>query len=212
MGMIRSFFHPEDAYKGAQDYINRGYDESRGYQLPYFQQGQDEYGHLHDAINALLNPGELENKWASQYETSPYARDLLAANREEGLQDASSMGLMGSSAALGNIQRGAGQIVSADRRQFLEDLMNKYLQGIGLSQNLYGTGASVGQNLAKGAYEHGQDVGSLEFNRRRAPGELFGNLAGSGAAFALGGPQGLIYKMALQNANNKYNAPAYGGR
>lgn len=201
---LDSFLHPEDAYKEAEKASNQGYEESKGYQQPFFNNGVDQIGRLNSAENSLLNPGQLENDWASQYETSPYAKQMLDENQNQGLDAASSMGLSGSSAALGNIQQGAGNIVKKDRREFLNDLMEKYLHGIGLGQSMYGTGASAGANLGSNAMTHGNDVAGLRGSAQAAPGELFGQVAGGIANHFIPG-SGQIF-----NAGNKYNAASAG--
>lgn len=185
--MLNSFLHPEDAYRGAQEEANRGHKEAQGYETPYWQQGIDQMGRLNEAENSLLDPEALQAKWAKNYETSPYAKQLLAQNQTSGLEGASSMGLMGSSAALGNIQQGAGNIVAKDRQQYMDDLMKKYMEGIGLGKNIYGIGAGMGATLGGQAEEHGRDIAGLEYGRQRAPGELFGKLAGAAANYFVPG-------------------------
>jgi len=212
MGWFDSFFHPERAYKKAEEPVNQAYNEAKGYQDPYFQQGQAQYQRLNDATGALLNPVELENRWAQSYEQSPYAQQLLRQNQEAGQEAASAMGLGGSSAALGNIQTGAGNIVSQDREKFMKDLMEKYLAGIGLGQNIYGQGAAAGTNLSNLATGHGTALAGLEYGRQAAPGQLFGRLLGAGAGlaanYATGGAYGAMPEYAqnaIFNAGNKYN-------
>jgi hypothetical protein len=189
--MLHSFLHPEDAYQSAEDEANRGWNEAKGYQQPYWEHGNEQYGGLNEARQRLMNPADLENEWTKGYETSPYARQLLQQNQGAGLDAASSMGLNGSSAALANIQSGAGLIQNEDRRKYLQDLMDKYIHGIGLGQNLYNTGAQTGANLGQQAIGHGNDISSLEFNKRRAPGQLFGQALGAGLNYAAGGMPGL---------------------
>lgn len=176
--MFRSFFHPEDAYEAAQKKANQGWKETQGYERPFWQAGIDQTGRLTGAEDKLLDPAALESEWAKGYETSPYARQQLAENQTQGLEGASSMGLMGSSAALGNIQQGAGNIVSKDREQYMKDLMEKYMAGLGIGKDIYGTGANMGATLGGQAQEHGRDIAGLEYGRQAAPGKLFGQIAG----------------------------------
>lgn len=182
-GMLDSFLHPERGYADAARESRRGFEEAKGYQLPFMQHGLDQYGRLNDATGKLMDPMALQNEWSKGYETSPYAKQLLEANTGQGLDAASSMGLMGSSAALGNIQKGAGDIVSQDRKQYMEDLMNKYLSGIGLGQNLYGIGAGTAGNLGNQAVQQGNNQAEMAFGRRNARGNLFGNLLGTAGNF-----------------------------
>lgn len=180
---FHSFIHPEEAYQNAEKPINQGWDEAKGYQTPFWQHGQDQYGRLNDAAGKLSDPAALQNEWSKNYETSPYAQQLLKQNQASGMDAASSMGLSGSSAALGNIQQGAGNIVQQDRQQYMNDLMQKYMAGIGLGTSLYNTGAEAGKNLGQQATQHGQDIAGLEYGRTAAPGKLYGQIAGTALNF-----------------------------
>jgi hypothetical protein len=215
--MISSFFDPGEAWDRAGKAEQEGYDKSRGYQEPFWQHGQDQYGRLNDAAGKLFDPAALQDEWSKHYETSPYAQQLLKQNQASGMDAASSMGLSGSSAALGNIQQGAGNIVSRDRQQYMDDLMKKYMAGIGLGTSLYDTGAQAGQNLGQQSMTHGENQANLQYGRYAAPGKLFENLMKTGvgvAAGALGAPAylGTMGQIAggLSGANNVFN-PGSGG-
>jgi hypothetical protein len=205
---FHSFFHPEEGYEAAEAASNHGYEEGQKYLEPYNQHGMDQYGRLNDATGALLNPEELENKWANNYQTSPYAKRMLEQNMGNGLDEASAMGLLGSSGAQRNIQTNAGDIVSRDRREYLNSIMQKYMAGIGLGQSLYGTGANAGGALSTNAINQGRDTAGLEYGRTNAPGELFGKFAGAAASFAGGGLPGLATYAggnAIKGNTNAYN-------
>lgn len=178
---FHSFIHPEEAYEGAQDKENEAYGQAQGYLDPYNQNGRDQYGRLNEAGGKLLDPTKLQDEWSKNYQNSDYAKQMLAQNQTSGLDAASSMGLSGSSAALGNIQQGAGQIVAKDRQQYMDDLMKKYMAGIGLGQNLYGVGANAAGQQSGQAMTHGQNQAGLEYGRIAAPGKLFGQVAGTAA-------------------------------
>lgn len=197
--MLHSFLHPEDAYGAAQKAETGAYEEGKKYQLPYQQAGTEQLGRLNEAENSLLNPQDLISKWLSGYENSPWAKQLLEQNQASGLDAASQMGLSGSSAALGNIQQGAGNIVKQDRETFLNDLMKQYLEGIGLGKSIYETGANTAAGLGTNALRHGENIAGLEYGRTAAPGEMFGKLLGFGAN-AAGGGGGSTF-----NAGNKFN-------
>lgn len=193
--MINSFLNPDKPYKKAEEASNAAWQEAQGYEKPFWQQGLDQYGRLTGAENALLDPTGLQAKWNEAYQMSPEAKYMLEQSKNQGLDAASSMGLLGSSAAIENIQRNAGNITAADRDKFLNDLMQKYMAGIGIGQNIYGVGANMGANLASGAMQHGQDVAGLEYGRAAAPGAMFGKLAGMGIGaglnYATGGLSGM---------------------
>lgn len=175
---LNSFLHPEEGYEKAEDAARSGYNESRGYEMPFRQGGLDQYGRLNEATGNLLDPESMLNKWASGYEESPWAKRETAMNSQLGEEEASRMGIMGSSAAINNIQQGAGDIMQKDRREYLNDLMDKYIRGIGLGQSLYGTGASAGANLGGRAFQQGENMAGLEYGRQMAPGEQLGKILG----------------------------------
>ena len=168
--MINSFFHPENAYKQAGQEAAKGWQQSQNYQQPFWQTGFNQAGNLQGAENNLLHPETLENKWSSEYQTSPYAMQLQNQAKTSGLDAASSMGLLGSSTALNNIQSGATNIMNADRDKYMQDMMDKYMKGVGIGQNLYGTGATAGANLGAGAMQNGENMAGAKYGELSAPG------------------------------------------
>jgi hypothetical protein len=185
MSWLSNFLHPGRPYSAAEDQMRDYYNQAQGAYQPYIQQGQAAYGGLSSAMDALLNPEKLQAKWMESYETSPQAQQAMARAREQGLGAASAMGLMGSSAALKGIEGQAGQIASADRQQYLNDLMQKYMAGAGIGQNIYGTGASMTGQYGQNAMNMGNIMGGLEAARQQAGSGLLGNLLGAGANLGL---------------------------
>jgi hypothetical protein len=117
-------------------------------------------------------------------------------SRENALTSASGQGLVGSSAAARAAQEGASQIALADRQNYLNDLMKKYLAGAGFAQNIYGTGANAAGQQSQNAMTMGQNAMTMGQNsaqvaqeRESAPGKLFGDLIGAGIGL-FGGPIG----------------------
>ncbi len=199
--MINRFLSPEDAYKDAENVSNQQWQQTQGYAKPWIDQGNSQYGRLNTATGDLLDPTGMENRWSSSYETSPYAQQMLKENQGAGLDAASSMGLMGSSAAVNNIQTGAHNIVNQDRQQYMNDLMQKYMAGIGLGQNMYGTGANIAGTMAGLSNQHGDTMAGLKYGESAAPGAMFGKLAGMGIDMGLNYATGGTYGMA-KAANN----------
>ena len=187
MSWLSSFMHPGRGYERAEDEMRKYYDEAKGFQLPFLEYGQKASGNLFDALNKLMNPGQLQSEWAKGYETSPYAESLMRESKGLGLDAASSMGLMGSSAGLENIQRGASDIVAKDRENYMNNLMQKYLSGVGIAQGLFGTGANAASGLSQGAMNMGQTMGGLEFGRNQAGGNMLSQILGTMGGSALGG-------------------------
>jgi len=160
--MFSSWLHPE-----------RGYEEAQKKYQPYYQGGLDAQQGLQGAMKNLLDPEALQSKWAQGYEESPYAKQMEQKATQGGLNAASSMGLMGSTPALQAIQAGTSRIGSADRQQYLSNLMDMYKTGAGIGQNMYNTGASMSKPMAE-----------TEYGKTNAPGQMFGNLVNTGLNLA----------------------------
>lgn len=190
LNMLDSFLNPQKGYEKAGEQAEKYYQEGQNYLRPYQQHGLEQYGDLNKARQSLMNPEELYSKWASGYLKSPYAKRLEEMNLQQGQEAASSMGLMGSSGALQNIQQGAGDIVARDRENYLKDIMDKYMKGIGLGESLYGTGANAGGAMAGNAMTQGTNMAGLAYGQQNAPGALFGKLVGGGVGAMVGGPAG----------------------
>lgn len=199
MSWLSNFLHPGRAYDKAAQQYQAGQDRARGLQQPFIGAGQDALGELQQSLGSLLNPQQLQSEWAQGYEQSPYATDLLQRNQQSGLDAASAQGLMGSSAALENIQRGAGQIQSQDRQQYMQDLMQKYLTGIQGLQGIFGTGAGMAGQAAGQEIQGGNILGGLAAGQNQAGANMFGqgagllgSLLGGALTGGMGGIAGLL--------------------
>lgn len=178
MSWLSSFLHPERGYQAAQGQLDKYYNQGQGYMQPYNQHGQDVYSQLGPALQMLLNPQELQDKWASGYNESDYAKMLEDSAKQQGLDAASSMGLLGSTPALQAIQAGMGRIRAEDRQNYMNDLFNKFQLGTNLGQNIYNTGANTANQMANNAMNMGQNSAGMQFNQTNAPGQTFGGIAG----------------------------------
>src|SRR6185436_3930339 len=121
------------------------------------------------------------------YTESPTAKYTEGLAQEHGLDAASGLGLMGSNTALNAIQGGTSQIGLADRDNYLNSLMQKYLAGTGIAGNIFGTGASAANAMSQNAMNMGNNSAQMAFGAQNAPGDLFGKLLGTGIGFATGG-------------------------
>lgn len=209
MGWWDSFIHPEKAYQAGQGELDKYYNMGQQYNAPYNQIGQNSAGDLSSIMKSLLNPGELEDKWSSGYHESEAAKNSEALAKEHGLDAASSMGLMGSTPALQAIQAGTSGIVADDRQNYMNDLMQKLLSGIGIGTNFFNTGANSATSMANNATNMGNSSAGLKYGEKSAPGNAMGGLLGLGAGLAgsaLGGPIGGAFA-------NKFIGPwATGGK
>ena len=208
MSWLSSFLSPGKGYDKAQQQMQQYYNQAQGMQQPFMQQGMQAGNQLSDAMKNLLNPQNLQNQWAAGYQESPYAKQLEGMAQEHGLDAASSMGLMGSSPALGAIQAGTTQIGNEDRQNYLNDLMQKYLAGTGIGQNMFGTGANMAGQMGNQAMQMGDWMGTNAANKQNAGGNMMGSLLGgigSIAGSALGGPIGgaLANKMGWSTTGGK---------
>jgi hypothetical protein len=121
---------------------------------------------------------------------------------ERGLNAAQQMGLSGSSPAIQAIQSGTAGIVANDRQKYLDDLMNKYMTGIGIGKDIYGTGANTAGKQSENDMNMGTNSAETQFNKTNAPGGLFQGLLGLGGGIlgtALGGPLGGVLGTGLAN-------------
>ena len=193
MSWLSSFLHPERGYAAGQGQLDKYYNQGQGYQQPYNQAGQNALPGLQEAQNNLLHPEQLQSQWMDSYETSPWAQQQQQQSQQQGLDAASSMGLMGSQPALQAIQGGSANIGMQDRQNYLNDLMQKYQAGTNLGQNIYGIGAQAGGQMGQRADQMGQDSAQMQYNRTNAPGNMLGGLMGTAAQLggaAMGGPIG----------------------
>lgn len=194
MSWLSSFLHPGKGYQKGQEQLDKYYQQAQnyynqgqGYLQPYNEFGQKAYGDINTAMQKLLNPGALQDEWIKGYSESDAAKNLEDTATQRGLNAASSLGLMGSSPALSAIQQGTSQIAAQDRQQYLDDLMQKYLSGIGIGQGIFGTGANAASgmsnnalNMGKNSMEMGKDSAQLAFGKENAGGNMFSKLLEGG--------------------------------
>lgn len=185
---------PAKGYQAAMGPMQEYYNQAQGYMVPFMQQGQQGFQPMMGAMNALLNPTQLRDQWASGYETSPYAQMVGAQAQQSGMDAAGAMGLLGSTPALQAIQSGTSRIVAQDRDNYMNDLMNKYMSGAQMAQGLYGQGSQMAALLGQGAMNQGQALGGLEYGRHASRNNMITGLLGQGIGAGLGalggGPMG----------------------
>lgn len=183
MSWLSNFMNPGGGYKKAQKQYDKYYEQAQNYQKPYNQFGQGQQQTLQDYINSLKDPQALQDKWASGYKESEAAKNMEQMAQQHGLDAASSMGLMGSNTAVNAIQSGTTGIAAQDRQNYLNDLMQKYMAGAGLSQGVYGTGAQAAGQQANNAMQQGDRSAQMAYGQYQAPANMFGK--GVGAATGL---------------------------
>ena len=172
------FLDPSQGYKDAAHEMKKFWEQAMGFQKPYMDAGNAQLPVLTGAQSQLLNPSALLGKWMESYQESPYAKRSFENAKASGLDTASQMGLSGSSAALNNIQQSSSDIMNKDRDTFLANLMQKFLAGINIGQDIYGKGAATAGNLGKEALDVGGNMAGLKFGESGAAGQRFGDIAG----------------------------------
>lgn len=186
--MFKSFMSPEKGYEKGQEQFDKYYGQSQQYLQPYQQQGQEAYGKLNEATNNLMDPSSLFDKWMQDYQQSDMANFNQERARQNGLNSASSMGLMGSSPALQSLQAGQNEIGAQDQMAYIEKMIQQYLQGANLAQGVYGQGAQAGNQMSQNASNMGTNSAQMAYGKQNAPGQMFNDLLKSGAyAYAGGG-------------------------
>lgn len=181
MSWLSSLMHPGRPYQAAQDQMTQYYNQAQQGMQPYMQQGQQAGQQLGGAMQKLMDPAALQSEWTQGYEMSPQAQQAQQMASQQGLDAASSMGLMGSQPALQAIQSGSSQIALNDRQNYLNDLMNKYQAGIGVGQNMYGTGAGMANQSGQMGMQMGENAGAMQYGRNAAGGSMLdGLLSGAG--------------------------------
>jgi len=193
MSWLSSFLNPGKGYQTYQNNLTKAYQDAQGLQQPYLNYGTQAGQQLTDATGKLLDPVALQNEWMNSYETSEQARRAMSDAKDAGLGAASSMGLMGSSAAIQGIENTAGGLQAADRANYLQDLMNKYQSGVNSATGMYNTGAQTAGQAAQQAMQYGDYMGTAGAGRDNAGGNMLSGLIGTGAGLfgsALGGPIG----------------------
>lgn len=208
MSWLSSLLHPGRAYDKASQASQQGYNQAQGYMNPYYNAGVGANDFLTQQRDMLSNPAELQNKWAESYETSPYAKQLQTQAMDSGMNAAGSMGLLGSSAALGNLQQGASNIMNADRQQYMQDLMQKYLTGVGIGQGQFNTGAGMATNMGNNAINQGNTQGEIAFGKGTAGSnmlmQLLGSLGRGGIQYLTGGMGGMMGGMGGGDSQQNY--------
>jgi hypothetical protein len=173
-----------EAYKKAQEQLDKYYQQGQSYLQPYNQYGQAAYGNYSGAMNQLLNPAALEGSWINGYSESPSAKNAEAMAQEHGLDAASGLGLMGSNTALNAIQGGTTQIGLDDRQNYLNDLMQKYLAGANIAGNIFNTGANTANTMSQNAMNMGNNSAQMAYGQQAAPNSMLMNMMGAAPGFA----------------------------
>ena len=162
-------------------------DRGAQYTEPYRNAGDRQIPIMEGEQQKLLNPGQMQSDWAQGYETSPWAQQQIQHDTEQGKDLASSMGLLGSSTAATGLNASASQLYQKDRQQYMDDLMKKYMMGIGLGSDFMNRGAQSANQLQGNWSQNAQSLGTAAHNANQAVPDMLGNIMGYNSS---GGGQG----------------------
>jgi hypothetical protein len=179
MSWLSNLLHPGRAYDKAKETSKNYYNQAQNQLNPYSQGGIAANDKLNQLFDALSNPGKLQDEWSKGYAESPYAKQLEQGSIDKGLNAAGSMGLMGSSAALNNIQEEGSDIMNKDRQQYMNDMMQKYLAGLGIATNQFNTGAGAAGQQSQNAMNQGANEAGLDFGKSNAGSNMLMQLINS---------------------------------
>lgn len=210
MSWLSNLMHPGRGYESAQDELDKYWQQAQQFQQPFINNAHGVYGGLDEAFRNLLDPSKLQDMWSKNYKESDYAKNLEHELMDRGQNAAQSMGLGGSSSALQAIQGGTQKVMGDERQQYLDDLMKKYMSGLGLGENIYGTGANAAGNLSNQASRMGEDSAQMAFNRENAGGDMLSRLLQGAISF--GTPMGQAWGMNKLGLNNNTPWSTTGGR
>ncbi len=222
MSWFSSWMHPGRRYKNAAETLGQSqgktediYNQAQNYLNPYEGRGSSVWPEMNQSMRDLLHPEVLQNKWIQNYQESPYAKDMEEAAMQRGLNAMSQTGMLGSTPGAQAMQAGTTQIRNADRQQYLDDMMKKYLSGVEQARGIYGTGANAagqlgGQAMTMAALNSnfGQNQAGLKYGEQGAGGNQMGAM-GSFIANVIA--QYLTGKNNIAPTNANANGAASGG-
>lgn len=188
--MFKSFMQPEKGYEKGQEQLNQYYNQGQNYLQPYQQQGQEQYGNVSGAINNMMNPSQLFDKWLQDYQQSDASQMAQGRAMEQGNRASQAMGVGGSTPALQAMQAGSSEIGAQDQMNYIEKMIQQYLQGANLAQGVYGQGAQAGNQMSNNAQNMGQNSAQMAYGKQNAPGQMFNDLLKTGAYAYSGGGAG----------------------
>lgn len=184
MSWLSSFLHPDRGYDKAMQDLKNYFDQAQGALNPYASHGEDAYAGISEAMNKLMHPAELEDEWLKDYNESEQAKRAESMATDRGMTAAQGMGLGGSSSALQALQQGTSDIALQDKEKFLNNMLQKYLSGVGIGTGIYNTGAGAAGQIGQNAMNMGSNIGQLDFGKTNAPGDLLSKIIQGGISFA----------------------------
>lgn len=189
-GMGSAFFNnPADA---AMPYYQQAQSQLPQYYMPWMQGGMNAMNQLSPLLSQMTqNPGGMVNQIGSNYQQSPGFQFALNQALKASNQSANAGGMAGSPMTQQQNMGIATGMANQDYYNYLNNAENMFGQGVGGLQNMMGMGANasmgLGQNLASLLESQGNMAYAGQANQNQMGGGIFGDLAGLGSAYFLGG-------------------------
>ncbi|SRR5579872_6904809 len=184
-GFLQYFFGNSGApYREARNAFTPFFNEAKGYQQPFYNQGVNAMGGYNDWVNSMKNPSDFINNLMSKYQESPYAHNLQQQSIRAGQNIGSAEGTIGSTPMQMQLQQNASNIASGDMNQWLQQVLGINTNYGGGLKNQMDTGQHaadfLSQLLSQGADYMGSAAYGEEAGRQNDKNSLW---AGIGKLF-----------------------------
>jgi hypothetical protein len=139
----------KNPYSEAMPYIEQIPSTMKPYYDPYIQAGTRALGSAENQYNRLTtDPTQLMSQFGSQYTSSPGYQWQVGEATKAANQAAAARGMAGRPAEQAELAQYISGIAGRDYQDFLGQALGLYGRGLSGYENLYGTGARMGDSLA----------------------------------------------------------------
>jgi hypothetical protein len=171
-------------YDKAMDQYRQWGDKAAGGLQPYQDAGTGAIKNYQDWLAGQKDPSKFINNLMGGYKESPYAQNMQQEAMRSAQNQASAMGLSGSTPLLQYMQQNAGNIASQDQNQWLQNVLGvnqQYGQG---QNNLMSGGQNAANSLSNLYNQMGGRMGEQEYNKDASrQNNLWNMLGGIGSMF-----------------------------
>lgn len=187
IGAVSNWAFQNPANK-ASGYLDQIPETLRPYFEPYIKAGQGTIPTLQGQYNNLLNnPGELYQKLASGYQSSPgydFAKKQALGAIDNAAAAGGSLGSMGHQQQAGEM---ATNLANKDFNDYLNQILGLYGSGLSGTQDMFKTGfgasTNFGEDLAQALMSQGNLAYAGQQNQNNFRGGLLQSLAGLAGGF-----------------------------
>ena len=168
-GILQSIFgNSDEPYEAQMEQLKQYLSKAEDVQNPYMNAGKTAIGNYQNWLSKMNNPTSFINNTMSQYQSSPWARNLQNQALRSAQAYGSASGLSGSTPMMQQIQQNANNISSSDMNNWLSKVLGintEYGQG---NQNLMSQGASAANSLSDLYGNYGQLMGKNAYDKEAA--------------------------------------------